>query len=286
MGALGRMPEAPHSISTRSDVSRSELDAVVGDSWQRLPSFSDRSSLPYIEAIVLEILRWNPAVPLGPSVSHDTNHPSYTIIIHFIGLAHSLTQDDIYHGYHFAKGTTLWANIWCAEQNRFPHDLHVLKRLRRSMLHDEKVFLEPSKFMPERYLNDNGALRELPRLEDPSIIGFGFGRRCAQFVTERPFPPFSQNCRICPGMYFAHNSIFISIARMLYVFDFSKARDQDGNEVTPDIQYDGFIRYVRSHSAISTSFSTPQSCSHPRPFPCSISPRSKAAEDLLSLQTE
>lgn len=44
---------------------KAELDAVLGANYHRLPSFSDRDSLPYVNAIVLEILRWNPAVPLG-----------------------------------------------------------------------------------------------------------------------------------------------------------------------------------------------------------------------------
>ena len=39
------------------------LDSVIGVA--RLPEFSDRPSLPYIDAMVLEILRWHPAVPLG-----------------------------------------------------------------------------------------------------------------------------------------------------------------------------------------------------------------------------
>ena len=50
--------------------------------------------------------------------------------------------------------------------------------------------------------------------------------------------------RICPGMYFAHNSIFIAIAQMLYVFNFSKARNDAGREITPGVEYDGFIRCV------------------------------------------
>lgn len=33
-----------------------ELDTVVGD--KRLPVFSDRDSLPYIDALVKEVLRW------------------------------------------------------------------------------------------------------------------------------------------------------------------------------------------------------------------------------------
>lgn len=44
---------------------QAEIDSVLGKGWQRLPSFADRERLPYVNAIVLELLRWNPAVPLG-----------------------------------------------------------------------------------------------------------------------------------------------------------------------------------------------------------------------------
>lgn len=42
---------------------QAEIDRVLDTN--RLPSFSDNFSLPYIEAIVKESLRWNPVVPLG-----------------------------------------------------------------------------------------------------------------------------------------------------------------------------------------------------------------------------
>ena len=48
---------------------QAEIDALLGSNYQRLPSFSDREHLPYINAIVLEILRWNPAVPLGEQMT-------------------------------------------------------------------------------------------------------------------------------------------------------------------------------------------------------------------------
>lgn len=40
-----------------------ELDEVLGGG--RLPDFSDQPKLPYITAIVKEILRWRPPNPLG-----------------------------------------------------------------------------------------------------------------------------------------------------------------------------------------------------------------------------
>lgn len=42
---------------------QAELDSVIGSG--RLPDYNDRPSLPYIDAIVKEVLRWNPVAPLG-----------------------------------------------------------------------------------------------------------------------------------------------------------------------------------------------------------------------------
>lgn len=40
-----------------------ELDSVLGG--ERLPSFDDHDSLPFINAIVKETLRWKPVLPIG-----------------------------------------------------------------------------------------------------------------------------------------------------------------------------------------------------------------------------
>lgn len=40
-----------------------EIDDVVGA--DRLPTSTDRERLPYCEAIVKEVFRWHPVVPLG-----------------------------------------------------------------------------------------------------------------------------------------------------------------------------------------------------------------------------
>lgn len=79
---------------------QAELDALLRvdspssdqQQWTRLPTFADRVRLPYVNALVLEVLRWNPAVPLG--------------------LAHRVTRDDVYRGYFIPQGTVVWANIW------------------------------------------------------------------------------------------------------------------------------------------------------------------------------
>ena len=42
---------------------QAEIDTVVGS--DRLPDFQDRPSLPYINAIVKELTRWNSVTPLG-----------------------------------------------------------------------------------------------------------------------------------------------------------------------------------------------------------------------------
>lgn len=46
---------------------QAEIDAVVGDS--RLPTFDDRDSLPYCNALAKEVVRWGTTAPLG--MYHD-----------------------------------------------------------------------------------------------------------------------------------------------------------------------------------------------------------------------
>ena len=45
------------------DKAHAELDAVVGQ--DRLPEFSDCPKLPYINAVISELFRWQPVLPLG-----------------------------------------------------------------------------------------------------------------------------------------------------------------------------------------------------------------------------
>ncbi|KAL8954437.1 MAG: hypothetical protein Q9193_007247, partial [Seirophora villosa] len=86
-----------------------EIDLVVGSS--RLPTFSDRASLPYINGIVKEAWRWNPVGPMG--------------------LTHKSTQDITHGGYLIPAGSYLLPSLWW-------------------FLHDPRTYTEPWAFKPER----------------------------------------------------------------------------------------------------------------------------------------
>ncbi|KAL0951322.1 hypothetical protein HGRIS_008028 [Hohenbuehelia grisea] len=89
-----------------------ELDLVVGK--HKLPNFSDRPMLPFVEAIFLESLRWNPVAPLG--------------------VPHANVADDVYEGYHIPAGSIVVGNIW-------------------AFFHNKEHFPEPSVFNPDRFYN-------------------------------------------------------------------------------------------------------------------------------------
>jgi cytochrome P450 len=42
---------------------QAEIDSVVGN--LRLPDYSDQDVLPYIQAVLKEVLRWHPVTPLS-----------------------------------------------------------------------------------------------------------------------------------------------------------------------------------------------------------------------------
>lgn len=44
-----------------------EIDYIIGT--RRLPTLTDRAGLPYLNALCLEIYRWNPSAPLGAFLS-------------------------------------------------------------------------------------------------------------------------------------------------------------------------------------------------------------------------
>lgn len=78
-----------------------EIDRVVGA--DRLPGIVDRPSLPYVEAVFKETLRWHPVAPLG--------------------VPHRVTKEDHYDGYVIPAGSTIVANIWAMSRSQPDSDL-------------------------------------------------------------------------------------------------------------------------------------------------------------------
>ena len=86
---------------------QAEIDTVVGPN--RLPDFHDRPSLPYINAVVKELLRWNLVGPLGlPFVIIMVA----TILTCSEGIPHMSTNYDEYNGFFIPKGTVMIGNSW------------------------------------------------------------------------------------------------------------------------------------------------------------------------------
>ena len=87
---------------------QAEIDAVVGP--ERLPEIEDRPSLPYINALIKELMRWNLVTPLGEPFYHTV--PLLVILTCSEGLPHMATNDDEYDGYYIPKGTIIFGNGW------------------------------------------------------------------------------------------------------------------------------------------------------------------------------
>ncbi|TCD68006.1 hypothetical protein EIP91_011675 [Steccherinum ochraceum] len=201
-----------------------ELDRVIGSG--RLPTYGDRDGLPYVMAVMTEVLRWHTPLPCVYRTS---------------------TKDDVYEGCFVAKGSTLLVNLW-------------------AMFHDEARFTEPGKFKPERWLG--GCKPSDERDVDPLELAFGFGRR------------------VCPGKYMAQELLFNVIASTLAVFNIRKAKDDNGNEITPSVIYsNGSMPYVALRSKLVDSAEKLDGIYHPHsaplPFQCEVVPRSQQAVSLV-----
>ncbi|CEL54795.1 O-methylsterigmatocystin oxidoreductase OS=Aspergillus flavus (strain ATCC 200026 / FGSC A1120 / NRRL 3357 / JCM 12722 / SRRC 167) GN=ordA PE=2 SV=1 [Rhizoctonia solani AG-1 IB] len=133
---------------------QAEIDQVIGK--KRLPDMSDRESLPYIECVLREILRWQPAAP--------------------IGFPHACMEDDEYQGYFIPKGAIV----------------------------------------------------------------------------------------LCPGIHMAEATLFITIATFLALFDIRPVKDEQGNDIIPEVK-------MKSNTVVS----------YPADFKCSITPRSEKAMEIL-----
>ncbi|NWV82410.1 CP1A5 protein, partial [Dasyornis broadbenti] len=113
-----------------------ELDQVIGR--ERRPRLSDRGTLPYMEAFILEMFRHSSFVP-------------FTI-------PHSTTKDTVLNGYYIPKDRCVFINQW-------------------QVNHDETLWEDPETFNPQRFLSADGTKVNKDAGEKVLVFGLG-KRRC------------------------------------------------------------------------------------------------------------
>ncbi|XP_022320258.2 cytochrome P450 2J4-like isoform X3 [Crassostrea virginica] len=125
---LAHFPEMQEKI-------RQEIASNIGD---REPTVADMTSMPYTQACMMEILRYQSHLPL--TAAHA-----------------NLDQEVELEGFTIPKGTVIFGNLFACH-------------------HDEEAYLDPWKFNPDRFL-DNGKLVGLDHPAMENFIGFGIGKR-------------------------------------------------------------------------------------------------------------
>ncbi|ESK85937.1 cytochrome p450 [Moniliophthora roreri MCA 2997] len=115
---------------------QAEIDGVVGR--ERMPTLSDIKDLPYIQALIKEIHRFHPVLPIAP---------------------HATLADEEYRGFIAPKGTTVLVNTY-------------------GIFHNPQHFDNPGTFNPERYLSHEFGIKEgVDASFFRDDIVFGYGRR-------------------------------------------------------------------------------------------------------------
>ncbi|KAH9476428.1 Cytochrome P450 monooxygenase [Psilocybe cubensis] len=117
---------------------QNEIDELIGS--KRLPVANDIEELPYIQAIIKEVLRFRPSIPTG--------------------IPHAPLNDCHYGGYTIPKGSAIFINTW-------------------AIFHDPDLFERPDDFWPERYLlTPDGTKPGLNKdYNIRSSLSFGSGKR-------------------------------------------------------------------------------------------------------------
>ncbi|KAH3826034.1 vitamin D(3) 25-hydroxylase-like [Dreissena polymorpha] len=136
-----------------------ELIAVVGA--DRTPAVADMSMMPYTQACILETLRFQSHLPI--TATHT-----------------NLTDDVELEGYHIPRGASVYGNLWLVH-------------------HDDRVWSEPWKFKPERFLGADGSLLH----KDPSLQQM------------RYFMPFGEGHRSCMGVRVTYDRMFLFVTLLL-----------------------------------------------------------------------
>ena len=167
---------------------QAEIDRVIGN--DRLPTLADMPNLPYTRALVKEVFRWNPVIPLGKCPVLRNHGLQFPIVLRVAncegptrtpthryrerrirGLFHSQgihgNREHLVSGGR-GRGTSLSKFSF---NPIFPPPWFNLTN--REILHDPATYANPMAFNPERFLGDHPE-------PNPRVATFGFGRRICE----------------------------------------------------------------------------------------------------------
>ncbi|KAF7369534.1 Cytochrome P450 [Mycena venus] len=160
-----------------------EIDSILG----RVPRLSDVYRLPYLLAVLKEVMRYAPVANLA--------------------LPHQVTQADSYAEFRIPAGSSVIPNVW-------------------AILHDPELYPEPFTFNPERFVtvvDGDGNVRDdgsgagerqrpsaRPGQPDPNTYVWGFGRRrCPGIQFAEPALLLSMACILHAFVIAPHRSLEI-----------------------------------------------------------------------------
>ena len=111
-------------------------------------------------------------------------------------ISHASRIEDEIDGYTIPKGSTILLSVWSANN-------------------DPSLFPNPRVFDPSR---------QNPKISMGEAV-------LASDIRDRDHWTFGAGRRVCPGIHIAESALMLSIARILWAFDISKARDTQGREI-------------------------------------------------------
>ncbi|NWU90548.1 CP1A5 protein, partial [Upupa epops] len=160
---------------------------------ERRPRLSDRGMLPYTEAFILEVFRHSSFLPFT--------------------LPHSTTKDTVLNGYHIPKDRCVFINQW-------------------QVNHDEKLWKDPLRFNPERFLSADGT--KVNKEDGEKVLIFGLGKRR------------------CIGEPIAKWQVFLFLSTLLQQLEFSIC---DGKKVDMTPLYGLSLKHKRcEHFQVKARF--------------------------------
>nr|ANY58181.1 putative CYP719 [synthetic construct] len=152
-----------------------ELNNFTHDRQMSAVKVEDVNKLPYLQAVMKETMRMKPIAPLA--------------------IPHKTCKETSLGGNKVDKGTRVMVNL---------HAIH----------HNPKVWHEPYRFLPERFLQVN-----------KETINNGGGGGGTAKEMEQSFLPFSAGMRICAGMELGKLQFGLALANLVNAFQWSCVAD-------------------------------------------------------------